>query len=227
MPSDGPSAVLPAFEAYQAARLDMAQALAGLAVPPAHRPGAEGKVPSATEEAEYREALAALESYAPTLMRTVGPLCHDLVPGVQLSSVVALSHLARASDQLSAAIAARNGLLPHVLHLLASTGVGKDVRLGAAGLLLQILREPGACTQAVEAGALSQLVDHFEVRRGRRRAGETAAPGAHARSRVPPASARSTPRARPPRRSTSPRCRRSRSGASAPWPPSTTRARPP
>ena len=174
MPTDGPSAVLPVFEAYQAARVQIAQALAELAVPPAQRPGADAKLPSAVEEAEYREVVAALENYAPTLVRIVGPLCYDVAPSVQLSSIAALSRLARASDRLAGSVA-RASLLPHALQLLANPATGKDVRVGAAGLLLQMLREPEARSQAIEAGALTQLVEGFEVRARPRRAGARAA----------------------------------------------------
>jgi hypothetical protein len=164
MPTDGPSVVLPVFEAYQAARLEMVQALAEMALPPALRPGADAKVPSAIEATEFKGLLAALEAYAPTLARTVGPLCSDMVPGVQLSALVALARLSRASDQLSATVAASNSLLPHALQLLSNPLAPKDVRLGATGLLLQLMRSEATAQQAIEAGALAQLADNFEVR---------------------------------------------------------------
>jgi len=159
--NEGPSAVLPVFEAYQAARLQVVQALAELVVPPEQRSGAEGKVPSATDAAEYRELLSALENYAPTLARAVGPLCFDVVPGVQLSALVSLSRLARSSDKLSGTVAGAS-VLPHVLSLLSSQMVKKEVRVGAAGMLLQVLRKEEGCRQALEAGVLATLIDAFD-----------------------------------------------------------------
>jgi hypothetical protein len=86
------------------------------------------------------------------------------------------------------------------------------VRRGAAGLLLQMLREPETATQAIEAGVLTLLVENFEVgaaerRRARprwpRKAADRAAPCAAARPRraAPRVAARlnaALPRARPP-----------------------------
>lgn len=163
-PSDGPSAVLPVFEAFQKARIEMVQAVAELAVPPTHRSGAEAKRPSAREETEYRACIEALENYRVQLRQTVAPLCFDQVTGVQLSALIALSRLSRASDKLADGLA-NGSLLPHVCHILASPLSRRDIKLAAAQLLLQVVREPKYVEQAIEAGAIAQLIESFEVRR--------------------------------------------------------------
>jgi len=161
MPTDGPSAVLPVFEAYQRARLEVTQAVAEMAVPPTQRPGADAKVSSAVEAADYAKCIEALENYSRQLAQTLTPLCYDIVPGVQSSAFIALSRLARASDKLAAAVAG-GALIPHICQLLSSPMTKRDIKLSAAHLLLQIARDPELATQVVEAGAIATLIENFE-----------------------------------------------------------------
>ena len=158
----GLEAVLPCFEAFQAARLDFAHDLGELAIPP-ERQGLSSNVPGGSYEVDGPEKVLEALERSDTLAASVAGLADDLAPSVRQSSMVAMGRLCLMSEALRAKVASP-ALIEEVVKTIAAAASPALLKT-AMFLLHGCVRSPGAADAAqaaVEANALPALCERLE-----------------------------------------------------------------
>ena len=157
----GPNAVLPVFEAFQAARIEFAQEVAKLALPNDPHKGASTYAPGGTYEVDGAEkVLQALEaSYH--LLEDMRPLVNDQSTAVRENAMLAMGRLCGLSSKLHSAISEEETLTAAVATINA--GGAPSLLKAALYLLHSVVRADKAiATLAVEKNCLGALCERLE-----------------------------------------------------------------
>jgi hypothetical protein len=157
----GPDSVLPAFAAFQAARVEFAQEVARLALPSDPAASKNASAPGGTYEVDGPEkVLGALEASF-TLMPELRTLLSDLAPSVRENAMLAVGRLCGLSDQLHGQFAEVNTLNAAVSTV--ATGASSSLVKAALFLIFSAVRSSSEIGQlAVEANALGAICERLE-----------------------------------------------------------------
>jgi len=148
-PNDGPRAVLPSFETFQAARIEFAREVANLA-------DAKG-----THIVDGQEEVIGHLEASYHLLADMRPLVNDQSAAVRENAMLAMGKLANLSDKLHAEVSDDDTIAATISTI--STG-STPALLKASLFLLHSMVKPeiGAATAAVERNALVALVERME-----------------------------------------------------------------
>ena len=158
----GKDVVLPAFAAFQAARVEFAQEVAKLALPPdpANKGSRAGEL-STYEVDGPEKVLEALEASF-LLAPEMRSLLNDIAPTVRENAMLAVGRLCGLSDKLHAELAGDDTLLSSVI---GSISAGQSPALVSAAMYLlhaAVRASPEAANMALERNALGALVERLE-----------------------------------------------------------------
>lgn len=157
----GPDVVLPAFAAFQAARVEFAQEVARLALPADPAASANATAPGGTYEVDGPEkVLAALEASF-TLMPEMRALLNDLAPAVRENAMLAVGRLCGLSHRLHGEIAEADTLGVTI----STIGSGASPALTQAAMYLlhaAVRSSADVAALAVDRNALGALCERLE-----------------------------------------------------------------
>jgi hypothetical protein len=172
MPSDklrsstfsvGTTAVLPAFEDFQRARVEFAQEVAKLALPDDPRAAQISTAPGGTYEVDGPEKVVSTLESSYNLLADMRPLLNDLSPAVRENALLAMGRLSNLSTKLQQQIAEEDTLGATISAIAAG---GSPSLLKAALFALHAAVKPSAevASFAVERNALPALCERLEDR---------------------------------------------------------------
>ena len=159
--SAGPNAVLPAFEAYQAARVEFAQEVAKLALPDDPLAPNAAAAPGGTYEVDGPEKVLATLEASYNLLPDMRPLVNDQSAAVRENALLAMGRLSNLSTKLQEQISEEDTLAATVATIAA--GASPSL-LKAALFMLHSSVKPSihVATLAVERNALPALCERLE-----------------------------------------------------------------